>query len=149
MADIRHIKCKKINGKVAKSPKFFTLTGTWGRRIERRCLDLHRKFINNRFSACAVQILLKMAVNETICSTFEVQYCKSTSPRTTAIRHLVPPLTDNVISRMRRNSYVFNTGLCIIFAHNFNYFHRRATEVATRGSRDSTHAQWPRTHFQW
>ena len=24
----------------------------------------------------------------------------------------------------------FNTGLCIIFADDFNYFHRRATEVA-------------------
>jgi len=39
-------------------------------------------------------------------------------------------LTDHVISRMRRNSYVFNTGPCIIFADNFNYFNRRATEVA-------------------
>ena len=39
------------------------------------------------------------------------------------------PLTDRVISRMRRNLYVFNTGPCIIFADNFNYIHRRATEV--------------------
>jgi len=40
------------------------------------------------------------------------------------------PLTDHVISRMRRNSQSFNTGPCIILEHNFNYFHRRATEVA-------------------
>ena len=89
MADIWHIKCKKSMENVAKSQKFCTKTGNWHRRIERRCLGLHRKFINNHFSACAVQMLLKMAVNETICSTFEVQYCKSTSPRTTAIRHLL------------------------------------------------------------
>jgi len=47
----------------------FVLTGNLGRRIERRCLNLHRKFINNRFCASAVQMLLKKAVNETICST--------------------------------------------------------------------------------
>jgi len=46
-----------------------------------QCLNLHRKFINNRFCACAIQILLKMAVSVTICSTFEVQYGKSTSLR--------------------------------------------------------------------
>jgi len=33
-------------------------------------------------------MLLKMAINATICSTFEVQYGKSTSSRTSAIRHL-------------------------------------------------------------
>ena len=73
---------------VAKSPKFCTLTGNRGQGIERRCLNLHRKFINKRFCACAVQMLLKMAVNAAICSTFEVQYGKSTSARTTAIGHL-------------------------------------------------------------
>jgi len=88
MADIRHIKCKKSTENVAKSQKFCTLIGNRGWRIERRCLNLYRKFINNCFCACAVQMLLKMAVNETICSTFEVQYCKSTSTRMTAIRHL-------------------------------------------------------------
>jgi len=51
-------------------------------------VEIWRKFINNRFCACPVQMLLKMAVNETVCSTFEVQYGKSTSTRTTAIRHL-------------------------------------------------------------
>ena len=56
--------------------------------IERRCLNLHRKFINNRFYACAVQMLLKMAVNAAICLTFEVQYGKLKSARTTAIGHL-------------------------------------------------------------
>ena len=68
--------------------KFCTLTGNWGRRIERRCLYLHREFINNRFCACAVQMLVKMAVSAAICSTFEVHYGKSTSARTTAIGHL-------------------------------------------------------------
>ena len=57
--------------------------GGRGWLIERRCLNLHRKFINNRFCACAVQMLLKMAVNAAICSTFEVPYGKSTSARTT------------------------------------------------------------------
>jgi len=46
--------------------------------IERRCLNLHRKFINNRFCACAVQMLLKMdVIFETICSTFKFQCGKS------------------------------------------------------------------------
>jgi len=79
---------QKSTENVAKSPIFCTLTGNRGRRIERRWLNLHRKFINNRFCACAVQMLLKLAVNENICSTFEVQYDKSTSTRTTAITHL-------------------------------------------------------------
>jgi len=48
---------------VAKLPKFCTVIGNRGRRIEWRCLNLHRKFINNRFCAFAVQLLLKMAVN--------------------------------------------------------------------------------------
>ena len=74
---------------VAKSRKFCTLTGNRGRRIERRCQNLHRKFINNRFCACTVHMLLKMAVNATICSTFKALYGKSTSSRTTAIGHLV------------------------------------------------------------
>ena len=34
------------------------------------------------------QMWLKMAVNAAICSTFEVQYGKSTAARTTALRHL-------------------------------------------------------------
>jgi len=65
---------------------------------------LHRKFTNNRFCACSVQMLLKIAVNATKCSTFEVQYGKSSSTRTTAIRHFRVTLTDRVISRMRTNS---------------------------------------------
>jgi len=97
---------------VAKSLKFCALIGNLGRRIERRCLNLHRKFINNRLCACAVKMLLKMAVNATGCSTFEVQYVKSTSTRTTAIRPFRGTLTDRVISRMRTNSYTaFNTAL--------------------------------------
>ena len=79
---------QKSMDNVAKSPKLCTLIGNRGRRIELRCLKLHRKFINDRFCACAVQMLLKMAVKETTCSTFDLQYDKSTSTRTTAIRHL-------------------------------------------------------------
>ena len=52
-------KMQKSTEDVAKSLKFCTLIGNLGRRIERRCLYLHRKFINNRFCACAVQMLLK------------------------------------------------------------------------------------------
>ena len=100
-------KMHKSTENVAKSPKFCTLTRNRGRQSERRCLNLHRKFINNRFCACVEQMLLKMAVNAAICSTFEVQYDKSTSTRTTAIGHL-----GHVISRMRTNQFtVFNTAL--------------------------------------
>jgi len=70
-------KMQKSTENVAISRTFFTLLGNRGRQI-----------INNRFSACAVQMLLRMAVNETMCSTFEVKYGKSTSTRTTAIGHL-------------------------------------------------------------
>ena len=69
MADIQNIKCKKINVKRAKSPKFSTRIGNRGRRIERRCLNLRLKCIYNRFCACAVQMLLTMAANATKCST--------------------------------------------------------------------------------
>jgi len=70
---------QKSTENVAKSPKFCTLTRNRDRGIERRRLVLHQKFINNRFCARAVQMLLKMAVNATACSTFDVQYGKSTS----------------------------------------------------------------------
>jgi len=59
-------KMQKSTQNVARSPKFCALTGNLGGRIERRCLNLHRKFIDNLFYACAVQMLLKMAVNETM-----------------------------------------------------------------------------------
>ena len=103
---------QKSTENVAKSLKFCTLVENLGRRIERRCLNLHWKFINNRFCACAVQMLLNMTVNATIYSTFKVNYGKSSSTRTTAIRHFSATLTDRVISRMRRNSFTaFNTAL--------------------------------------
>ena len=57
----------------------------------------------NSFCACAVHILLTIAANATKCLTFEVQYGKSTSTRTTAIRHFKATLTGRVISRMRTN----------------------------------------------
>ena len=79
MADIRHKKMQKLTENVAKSAKFCTLIGNRSRGIERRYQNLRRKFINNRFCATAVQMLLKMAVNATICSTFKAQYGKSTS----------------------------------------------------------------------
>jgi len=61
---------------------------------------------------CPVQMLLLMAANATKCSTFEVQYGKSTSTRTTAIRHFRATLIDHVISRMHTNSCTaFNTAL--------------------------------------
>jgi len=82
---------------------FCTLTRNRGLRIERRCLYLHLKCINNRFCERAVQMLMTMAVNATICSSAEVQYGKSTSTKTTAIRRFRATLTDRVISRMRTN----------------------------------------------
>ena len=88
MADIHHIKFKKTTENVAKSLKFCTPLGNRSRRIERRCLNSQRMFINNRFCAYTVQMLLKMAENAAICSTCEVQYGKSTSERTTAIGNL-------------------------------------------------------------
>jgi len=97
---------KKSTENVAKSLKFCTLAGNRGRRIEWQCF-LHRKFTNNRFCACAVQMLLKMAENATVCSTFEVQYGILTSTRTTAIRHFRATLTGRVISRMRTNSVIY------------------------------------------
>ena len=98
---------QKSSENVAKSLKFCTLKGNRGRQIKRRCLNLHWKFINNRFCACVVQMLLKMAVNATKCSTFKVQYGKSTSTRTTAIRHLRATITDRVISHMCTNWFHF------------------------------------------
>ena len=88
---------QKSTNNVAKSPKFCTLLGNRGRRIERRCLNLHSEFTR------AVQMLLTMAANATKCSTFKVQYGKLTSTRTTAVRQLRATLTDRVISRMRTN----------------------------------------------
>jgi len=112
MAENSAYKMQKSMENDAKSLKFCTLIGKRGRQIERRCLTLHRKFINNRFCACAVQMLLKMDVNATKCSTFAVQYGKSTSTRTAAIIHFRATLTDRVISRMRTNSSAaFNTAL--------------------------------------
>ena len=41
MADIQHIKCKNERKNVAELLKFCTLIGNRGRRIERRCVNLH------------------------------------------------------------------------------------------------------------
>jgi len=51
-----------------------------------QCLNLLWKFTNNRFCVCEIQMLLKMAVNAAICSTFEVQYDKSTSLRKITVK---------------------------------------------------------------
>jgi len=112
------------------SLKFCTLPGNRDRRIELRCLNLHWKFINNRFCACEVQMLLKMAVSATICSTFQVQYGKSTSMRTTAIGQLRHFQQITLFRACAETHTFFNMEPCIIFADNFNYFNRRATEVA-------------------
>jgi len=57
-------------------------------------------------------MLLKMAVNATIWSTFEVQYGKSTLTKAAAIRHFMTTLTDRMISRMHTSSTAaFNTAL--------------------------------------
>jgi len=74
MTDIQNIKCKKTEN-FAKSLTFCNQTSN---RVgeSNGSLNLHLKFINNRFCAFAVQILLKMVVNVTICSNFEVEYVK-------------------------------------------------------------------------
>ena len=56
MADIQNKKMQYSTENVAKSPKFCTPKANRGRWIKRRCLNLHQKFINNRFCACAVQM---------------------------------------------------------------------------------------------
>jgi len=95
---------QKLTLNVVKSRKFFTLIGNRGRQIEQRSLNLHLKCINNRFCACAVQMLVTMAPNATKSSTSEVQYGKSTSTTTTnAIKHFRATLTERVISCMRTN----------------------------------------------
>ena len=62
---------QKSTENVAKSQNFCTLTGHRRRGIEWRCPNLHRKFINNRLCACAVQMLLKIGVSANICSTLK------------------------------------------------------------------------------
>ena len=151
---------QKSTENVAKSPKFCTLTGNRGRRIEQRCLNLHRKFISNRFCACAGQMLLKMAVNAAICSTFEVQYGKSTSARTTALRHL-GHLKQITWFRAYAESALFSQITIIIFILEppklySEYAYRGPAyqkcnhfSLPTHGSRDTAPAKCPRTHFQW
>ena len=166
---------QKSTENVAKSSKFFTLIGNRGRRIERRCLNLHRKFINNRFCACAVQMLLKMAVNGhfdhfengRICSTFQVQYGKSTSTRTTAIRHLGYLKQITWFRACAESHTFFNTGRALFSQITLITFIVEPPKVhseqanqgrgfqkcncfwpPTHGSRDSANAQWPRTHSQ-
>jgi len=103
MADIQNINAK-INVKrrqIAEILHSNRKSGSANRPA--LCLNLHLKCINNRFCACAVQMLLTMAANATKWSTFVVQYGKSTSSRTTAIWHFRATLTERVISRMRTN----------------------------------------------
>jgi len=92
MADNQHIKCKKINGKrrqIAEILHFNRKSGSANRTaVSKFTPEVH---------ICAVQMLLNMAVNATICSTFEVQYGKSSSTKTTVIRHFRATLTNRVI----------------------------------------------------
>jgi len=83
-------KMQKSTENVAKSPKCCTLTGNQAQGIERCCLNLHRKFISNRFCACTVQMLLQIVVNATICCSFEAQY-------TVAARGCLPPGQTSVL----------------------------------------------------
>jgi len=73
VVDIQHTKCKKNNEKRRPVAEILHSIEKRGRWIERRCTNLQRKFIYNRLYSCAVQMLLKMAVNATKCSTFEDQ----------------------------------------------------------------------------
>jgi len=49
-------KMQKSTENVAKLPKLSTLTGNRSRGIERQCLNLHRKFINNRLCMCSTTV---------------------------------------------------------------------------------------------
>ena len=87
MADMQHIKCKTVNGKrrqIAKTSHFVKKSGAVNRMTRSEIL---LQVYNSRFCACAIKMLLKMAANATKRSTFEVQYVKSTSLRTTAVRY--------------------------------------------------------------
>jgi len=55
-------------------------------------------------------MLPKMAVNASICSTFEVQYGKSTSARTTALRHLGHLKQITLFRACAETHKSFNTG---------------------------------------
>jgi len=90
-----HSNCSKSKGKKSRSQSHVTCQQT--KRYNSAVYGIN--FINNRFCACAVQILLTVAANATKCSSVEVQYGKSTSTRTTAIRHFRATLTERVISR--------------------------------------------------
>jgi len=87
MADIQHTKCKKINGKRRLIAEILHSNRKSGSANQTAVSKLTPEVYKYSFCACAVQMLLKMAVNATICSTFEVRYGKSASARTTAIRH--------------------------------------------------------------
>ena len=87
MADLQHIKCKN-QWKTSANHQNFALYKKIRVRESKGCLNLHRKFINSHFYTCAVKMLLRMAVSATKCSTFEVQFGKSTLPKMTTIRHL-------------------------------------------------------------
>ena len=86
MTDFQHIKCKMLNR---------------GRGIEWWCQKFYRNFINSRFCACAVKMLLQIAVHATKCLILEILYGKSTSMRTTVVKTIRAPLTDHVILHMR------------------------------------------------
>ena len=127
---MQHVKCKNQRIKSPNCRNFALLWGHRGGGIERRCVNLHRKFTNNRFCACAVQMLLKMAVNATICSTFKVQYGKSTSSRTTAITH-IGHLKQITWLRECAETHKLLTRRALFWHRTFIYLHRRATRSCT------------------
>jgi len=87
MADIFFINAK-INGKCRQIAEILHSNRKSGSANRTAVSKFTPEVHKYRFCACAVQMLLKMAVNAAICSTFKVEYGKSTSARTTAIGHL-------------------------------------------------------------
>jgi len=69
----------------------FSMVAKWGVKLySNQPTITHNSRTNRRIGASNLVgiIDVKMSVNETLCSTFEVQYGKSTSTRTTAIRNM-------------------------------------------------------------
>ena len=93
---------------------------------------------NSEITACAVKMLLKIAVSVTKCSIFKTLHGKSTSMRTTAMSFRAP-LTDHVITRIRRNSQTFNAGPCTILADNLIYLYIRAHRCKKRSHKINKH----------
>ena len=71
-----------------------------------------------------------MVVNATMFSAFEVQYGKSTSSKTSALRHLGHLWQITWFRACAETHTAFNTAAYIILAITFIYLHRKANKVA-------------------